>query len=107
MPEEKPDAMLQSDMTMTQARHTDSPIFGGIVLDKSPKLGPVAFYKVEYTERETEERKAGYVAVFMLSGTMLASIDNKVTEWMVPVAPVWELAVDPKTGQAFIETDEE
>ena len=97
--------LMPKQFEATQAAHTESPFFGTTMLHESAKLGPFAFFKLTYNDTEGQSM-TGYAAVFMMSGDMFVRHDRAgITEWQVPVMPIWDMAVEKGTGRLFVPAD--
>jgi len=94
MTDETPRALFPAGAEITAATPQDSPIFFGMAMNRTAKLGPMGMFRIEHaTFDEPAKRKTSYAAVYMMTGQALVSTGGNVIDCLVPVAPIWDGAV--------------
>ena len=104
MTDETPRALFPAGGEITPATPPDSPIFFGMAMNRTAKLGPMRLFKIQHaTFDEPAKRQTSYAAVYMMPGQMMISTDGTVVDCLVPVAPMWDEAIQADTKALVFE----
>jgi len=107
MTDETPRALFPAGAEITPVTPPDSPIFFGMAMNRTAKLGPMRLFRIEHaTHDDPGKRQISYAAVYMMTGQAMISTDGTVVDCLVPVAPMWDEAVRADTKALVFERRE-
>ena len=107
MTEDTPRALFPAGAEIEPAVLSDSPIFFGMAMEKTKQFGPLAPFKITHATWDAlSKRKVAHAAVYINCGHMIISSSGTLHDCLVPVAPMWDGAIQANTEAPVFEARE-